>query len=476
MADPVNERRNPSTPGAQPDSPGDDTAYVLDSDLEERIVDALEAENIGQIEDLVAPLHYADVADLLERLSRENRRGLIDILRDGFDPEILPELDDTVRDEILDKLGLEDVAPALAELDTDDAVEIIEELDEDEQQQVLDAIPAGERYLIEQGLSFPEDSAGRLMQRDVVTAPEFWTVGQVIDFIRKSAAGDDDDLPAVFYNVFVVDPTHAPVGAIPVSRLLLMNRKTLVTEAMETEVQLIPATQDQEEVAFLFRQRDLVSAAVVDDGGRLVGVITIDDVVDVIHEEHEEDIMRLGGVPEDDLYEAAAATTRSRFTWLLLSLGTAFIASSVIGIFKATIEQMVALAILLPIVASLGGNAGTQSLTVAVRALATKELTETNAMRVIGKELLVGCFNGTLFAVLTGAVAWAWFGDPHLGMVIGMAMFVTLIVAGLSGVTIPVILDRLGIDPAIASSIFLITITDVIGFFVFLGLATWLLV
>ncbi len=454
----------------------DEAVYELASGrLEHDVVEALAAGDGARVKDLIAPLHYADVADLLEHLSAEERHALIDVIRDDFDAEILSELDETVRDEIIEWLGIADVAAAVAELESDDAVQIIEELDEAEQRKVLEAIPAGERTLIEEGLAYPEDSAGRLMQRELVTVPSFWNVGQTIDFMRQSADLEEDALPAVFYDIFVVDPAHRPVGAVPLSRLLRTRRPVPVTEIMDAEMKLIPVETDQEDVAFLFRQRDLVSAPVVDDGGRLVGAITIDDVVDVIHEELEEDIMRMGGVREDDLYSAAVDTTRSRFSWLVVNLATAILASLVIGFFEATIEQIVALAVLMPIVASMGGNAGTQTMTVAVRALAMKELTPTNTMRVIGKELLVGGFNGILFAALTGAVAWVWFGSPALGVVIALAMIINMVVAGLAGTTIPLVLERAGIDPAVASGVVLTAITDVVGFFGFLGLAALIL-
>ena len=445
----------------------------LDAELEQRVVDALEADDPAGVRELVGPLHYADIADLLEHLAGDDRRKLIAIIGDDFHADVLSELDEAVRDDVIDDLEVEDLAAVVSELDTDDAVDIIEELDEEEQLQVLEAIPAGDRTLIEEALTYPEDSAGRLMQREVVTVPTFWTVGEAIDFMRASA--DEDSLPEAFYDIFVVDPMHRPVGAISLSGLLRTRRPVPVLEIMDPEMKLIPVAMDQEEVAFLFRQRDLVSAPVVGDGGRLVGAITIDDVVDVIDEEHEEDIMRMAGVQEDDLYSAVLATTRSRFTWLLVNLGTAVLASVVIGLFQGTIEQMVALAVLMPIVASMGGNAGTQTLTVAVRGLATREITPTNAFRVMGKELLVGGINGLLFAVITGLVAWLWFSSPLLGVVIGLAMIANLLVAALSGSLTPLVLDRLRIDPAVGSSVILTTVTDVIGFFVFLALGAWLL-
>ena len=453
----------------------EEAVHALHDKAEHGIVEALIQNQPDIVRALIEPLHYSDLADLLERLGPDERTALLDIMGDDLDPEILSELDDAVLDDVIDEIGLDDVAAAVAELDTDDAVQVVEELEEDEKKQVLDAIPASDRTLIEEALSYPEDSAGRLMQREVVTVPTFWSVGETIDFIRATAEENEDGLPDMFYDIFVVDPTHNPVGTIPLSRLLKTKRPVPVTGVMETELKQIPVDLDQEEVAFLFRQRDLVSAPVVDAGGRLVGAITIDDVVDVIDEEFEEDIMRLGGVREDDLYSAAIETTRSRFSWLLVNLVTAIVASLVIGLFEATIEQMVALAVLMPIVASMGGNAGTQSLTVAVRALAMKELTPTNAMRVMGKELLVGGFNGILFAVLTGGVAWFWFDSQAIGFVIAMAMIINMVVAGLAGTSIPLVLERVGVDPAVASSVFLTTITDVVGFFVFLGLAAWLL-
>ena len=453
--------------------PGDgDPVRDLHVELEDLIVQALDTGDIDRVEGLIEPLHYADVADLLERLTPDDRHVVLGILGDDEDlPEIVSELDETVRDDVIDDLGLASVAAVVRELESDDAVQIVEELEEHEQKQVLDAIPVSDRTLIEESLSFPEDSAGRLMQREVVTVPEFWSVGQTIDFLRESVDDETLDLPEMFYDIFVVSPTHMPVGTIPVSRLLRTKRPVKTTEIMEPEMRIIPVTMDQEDVAFIFRQRDLTSAPVVDDGGRLVGVVTVDDVVDVIHEEVEEDIMRLGGVREDDLYEATMATTWSRFSWLFVNLGTAIVASMVISLFEGTLEEIVAVAILMPIVASMGGNAGTQTMTVTVRALAMKELSATNAMRVVGKEVLVGGINGVLFAILSGVVAWFWFENIGLGLVIAMAMVVNMLVAGIAGTTIPLFLERLGADPAVASSVFLTTITDVVGFAAFLGLA-----
>ena len=462
----------------EPENMPDDLVYEIAPAVVVGVLDALDRGDAAALRALLAPLHPADIADVLERLHPGARRGAIIAIREQFDPEVLAELDEDLMDEVLEALGTKEVAAALVELDSDDAVDIVKEMDAAGQAEVLDAMSAEDRSLIEQGLGYPEDSAGRLMQREVVTVPEFWNVGQTIDFMRGQADAEAADSihPDRFYDVFVIDPARRPLGSVPLSSLLRALRKVRVADIMETDLRRVPVEMDQEEVAFLFSQRDLMSAPVVDSGGRLVGAITIDDVVDVIHEEHEEDIMRLGGVREDDFYRAALATARARFSWLLINLGTAVLASLVIGRFQATIEQIVALAVLMPIVASMGGNAGTQTLTVAVRALAAKELTPTNAGRIVGKEVLVGGVNGIGFAVLTGGVAWLWFGEAKIGAVIALAMVVNMVVAALAGITIPLALERTGADPAIASGVFLTTVTDVVGFAVFLGLAAWMLV
>ena len=441
-------------------------AYVVRPELVQEIHHALDAANTHRVEELVRPLHHADLADLIEMLAPDDRKILIEIIRAEFDPETLATLEEHVREEVIEQLGAADVAAAISELDTDDAVEVVEHLDDSVQQEVLDAVPAEDRALLEEGLTYPEDSAGRLMQRELVAVPSYWTVGETIDFMR-----DEDELPEEFYDIFVVDPKHEPLGTLSLSRVLRTKRPVKVSDLMVPEIRSVPVTMDQEQVAFLFRQYDLASAPVVSEDGRLVGVITHDDVLDVVDEEAEEDLMRLGGVTGTDLYRAAIDTSRSRFPWLVVNLATAIVASIVIGFFEATIQQIVALAVLMPIVASMGGNAGTQTLTVAVRALAMNELTASNAMRIVGKEVLVGGFNGLIFAVLMGIVAWLWFGSPELGIVIAAAMAINLVVAGFAGVAIPVGLDRTGIDPAVASVVLLTTITDVVGFATFLGLA-----
>ncbi len=457
----------PTEPPTQPSSadPVDENPLRIDA----AIVEAVEAALIDgtSVDALVEGLHAADVADLFEELDGDQRFGLIHALGDDLQPEVLTHLDEVVREDVIAALNSADLAEAITALDTDDAVDVFEDLEDDQRDAVLQQLSPSDRALLEEALTWPEDSAGRLMQRELVTVPDGWSVGDSIDYMRARAA----QLPRDFYDIFVVDSDRRPLGMVPLSRLMRNRRPILVSDIIVTRMQAIPLEMDQEDVAFVFRQYGLVSAPVVDTDGRLVGVITVDDIVDVIHEEHEEDMLRLGGVGGDDFYRDVLQTTRLRFSWLLANLGTAIIASIAIGLFDAAIEQVVALAILMPIVASMGGNAGTQTLTVAVRALAVKELTPANAMRIVGKEVLVGSINGVLFAILSGAVAWVWFGQPLIGAVIAVAMVINLVVAALAGVAVPVLLDRAGIDPAIGSSVILTTLTDVVGFVAFLGLA-----
>ena len=443
----------------------------LSDDVVSSVKEALDDEHRFESRLLVEPLGAPELADLLQLLKPELRGRLVDYLRPDFDPEILPELEDDVRDDVAERLGTRALARTIARLETDDALELISSLQEDQQRQIFQAIPSALRATLREGLAFPEDSAGRLMQRDFVAVPAFWSVGETIDYLREA-----DDLPNDFYDIFVVDPRHRAVGSVALSHVLRNQRPVKITDITEPDLVTVPATMDQEEVAFLFGQQDLVSAPVVDDAGRLIGTITVDDVLDVIHEEAEEDIMRLGGVKSDDLYSAAMETGRSRFSWLFLNLITAIFASIVIGFFEGTLEQIVMLAILMPIVASMGGNAGTQTMTVAVRALATRELTGANAMRVLGKEALVGVYNGLLFALLIGLVAWFWSGSWSIGVVMAVAMVITLVIAALAGMMIPLGLSRTGVDPAIASGVILTTITDVVAFSAFLGLAAGFLV
>ncbi len=448
-------------PEVQPES------YGISSELVRAVSEALDEGKEAEARDLTAELHEADLADLLENLDREERPLLLKILGTDFDLEVLTYLDDSVREEVVEALEPKHIASSLSDLNSDDAVDIIEDLDEEAQQRVLAALPQAERLVMEESLSFPEDSAGRIMQRELLAVPSSWTVGETIDYMRASK-----DLPDDFYDLYIVDPKHQPIGYVPLSRAMRTRRPVLLTDIMNEGMRTIPVTMDQEEVAYLFRQYGLVSAPVVDDAGRLVGVVTVDDVVHIIDEEAEEDLLKLAGVQETDLYSAVLDTTKARFTWLLINLFTAVAASVVIALFEDTLERIVALAVLMPIVASMGGNAGTQTLTVAVRAIAMRDLSSGNALRFVGKELLVGLANGLMFAVVAGAVAWVWFDMPSIGIIIAAAMVINLVVAALSGALVPLGLEKVGVDPAVASSVVLTTVTDIIGFFAFLGLAT----
>lgn len=439
--------------------------YALTSNLVRAVADALDEGDDARVRELLAPLHEADIADLIERFPQADRHLLITAAGEHFTGDVLANIEEDVRDDLLEDLEAREVADAIAELDTDDAVSVLEDLEPPRQREVLDAIPEEERAAVEEGLTYPEHSAGRLMQREAVALPAYWTVGQTIDHMRESR-----DLPEDFYEVVVVDPRHQPIGTVRLDRLLRTRRPVLLRDIMRTDIKTIPVQTDQEEVGYVFEQYDLVSAPVVSESGRLLGVVTVDDVVDVIQEEAEEDIMRLSGVAETDIYRAAIETVWGRFTWLLVNLGTAILASIVIYQFDGTIDQMVALAVLMPIVASMGGNAGTQTMTVAVRAIATRDLTMGNAGRVFGKELLVALANGGMFSVLAGGAAAAWYQDVPLGFVIGGAMIINMITAGLFGLVIPLALWRLRIDPATAAGVLLTTVTDVVGFLAFLGL------
>lgn len=451
-------------PEIQPD------AYGISVELVTAVSAALERNEPAEVRRLVAELHEADLADLLENLDREERAQLVNVLGGDFDLEVLTHLDASVREEILEAISPQHIALSLSDLDSDDAVDIFEDLDEEAQQRILAALPRAERLVLEESLRFPEDSAGRIMQRELLAVPSHWTVGETIDYMRAAK-----DLPDDFYDLYIVDPKHQPLGYVPLSRVLRTRRPVKLTDIMEEELRTVPVTMDQEEVAYLFRRYGLVSAPVVDDAGRLVGVVTVDDVVHIIDEEAEEDLLKLAGVQETDLYRAVLDTTKSRFSWLLVNLFCAVAGANVIALFEDTIERIVALAVLMPIVASMGGNTGTQTLTVAVRALATRDLNRSTALRFIGKELLVGLANGSMFALLAGSAAWLWFGDPMIGAIIGAAMIINLIVAALAGALVPLGLEKLGVDPAVASSVVVTTLTDVVGFFAFLGLATVIL-
>ncbi|MCB1546372.1 MAG: magnesium transporter [Hyphomicrobiaceae bacterium] len=452
------------------DDPIYDEEGMLRGDFVHRVEAMLDAGQPELARELTRELREADLADLLTLLAPERRVPLVVALGDDFKPAVLSELDWTVRDQLVEALPNQELVKAVKELDTDDAVYVLESLEQEDQDEILAQIPEGDRAALERGLEYPEESAGRLMQADFIAVPPFWTVGRTIDYMR-----DTEDLPDDFSEIYVVDPSFHLVGTVPLDRLLRSKRPVRIEEIMESDVNKVLATEDQEEVARQFQRYDLYSAPVVDKNSRLVGVVTVDDMVEVIQEEAEEDIKLLGGVGDESLADSVLATTRSRFLWLVVNLCTAILASQVIKLFDASIEQMVALAVLMPIVASMGGNAGTQTMTVAVRALATRELGSVNAMRIILREVSVGLLNGLLFAVILGLVVLVWFGTGKLGLVIGAAMIFNHFAAALSGILIPLALDHFGFDPAVSSGVFVTTVTDIVGFFAFLGLATLVL-
>lgn len=449
------------------DADPEDAPYALDRRAVAKILYSVDVDDRTQLVELLEPLHAADIADLLEQINAFDRMRLLRLYGQEFDGEILSELDEAIREEVIGLLNPQVLAEAVRELDSDDVVDLLEDLEDEQQAAILDVLEEPDRVAVRQSLTYPEYSAGRLMQREVVMAPEHWNVGEAIDYLRNQ-----DDLPEQFYHVILVDPRLKPVGKVALGKLMGSRREVLLKSILEDTFEIIPVTRAEGEVAYAFNQYHLISAPVVDDDGRLVGVITIDDAMAVLDEEHEEDILRLAGVGEESrLSDSIAETTKQRFPWLAVNLLTSVLASLVIAQFDEAITQIVALAVLMPIVASMGGNAGTQALTVAVRALATKDLTPSNLWRVIRREVAVGLVNGLAFAVIMGIVGLIWFGSPALGGVIAAAMVINLVVAGLAGIAIPVVLDRLGIDPALASGAFVTTVTDVVGFFAFLGLA-----
>ena len=455
---------------------------TLSPDFVRAIEEVIEKSDTDGFEALTADLHPADIADLIGLLNDEDRQNLISRFGDSLSPDVLADLDDDLREDVIEALTPKSVAEAVTELDTDDAAYILEDLDEAKRAEILAEVPLADRLAVRAALEYGEDSAGRLMQREFFAAPAYWTVGQIIDQLRGS-----DDLPDRFYEVFVIDPAYKPIGAVPLSTLVKSQREVKIDALMDSQdLREIPDRMDQEEVGYLFEQYDLISAPVVDESGRLVGMITVDDVVDMIREESQEDMLALAGVESDTgLSDTVFETVRSRFSWLAVNLATAILASLVIALFDAAIGQIVALAVLMPIVASMGGNAGTQTLTVAVRSLATKDLTPANAARIVLREAMVGGVNGVLFAVIMGALAAFWYvasgwgsqaDGINLGIVVGAAMIINLLVAGLAGILVPIGLQRAGADPAVSSAVFVTTVTDIVGFFVFLGLAAAVLI
>lgn len=445
----------------------DEEGYI-NPDFVASVADAIEEADGARLQALVEDFHESDLGDLLEALDPDFRPRLIELLGSAFDFTALTEVDEAIREEILEGLNTSTLAEGVRELDSDDAVTILESLDEEDKAEVLDQLPPMERVALQRSLDYPEESAGRRMQTEFIAVPPFWTVGQTIDFMRDPA-----DLPETFYEIFVIDPAGHLLGAVALDRLLRSKRPVTIQEIMDDEPDRVEATQHQEEVARLFERYNLVSAAVVDEANRLVGVMMVDDIVDVLEEEADADIKQLGGVKSDEeLSDTVLYTQRSRFPWLFVNMCTALVAANVIQLFEDSLERMVALAILMPIVASMGGNAGTQTMTVAVRALATRELGRTNAWRIIRREAAVGLLNGLAFAAILGSLAGLWFQSIDLGVVIALALVTVLVFAALGGIFVPLTLNRFGVDPAVSSGPFVTSITDIVGFFAFLGIAT----
>ncbi len=465
------EEDNIANPPPVPDEENEEHEIVfgISDRLIETIAEALHDDARETVLKEMEELTAADTAELLSKLSDEDRTTLLQNFGENLDPYVFSELSWELRRVMLPELPSWKIASIVSELDSDDALDIIQSLDdEDFRHDIIRHLSAKTRLTLQEGLSFPEDSAGRLMQREFVAVPKFWTVGKTIDYLRAAA----EELPEDFFDIFLIDPGYHIAGEVPLNRLVRAKRSEKIEALSLEDMHPIPATMDQEQVAQLFRRENLMSAPVVDEEDRLIGVITVDDVVDVIDEEAQEDMLKLGGVGEADSYKAIFSTSFSRSRWLVINLVTAFVAAAIVSAFGATIEKVVALAALMPIVAGMGGNAGTQALAVAVRAIAVRELSGANAMRTVAKECAVGFVNGCIFGFLVGTIAALWFQSPVLGLVIGMALIINLLVAGTCGAAIPVILNHYKQDPAISSSIFLTTATDCVGFFAFLGLAT----
>ena len=441
--------------------------YGLTPVVEDAILNAIYKKNRTNLKKLIEPLHPADQADMLERLDSYKLNIFLSLLGKYLDPEVLVYLDHNVQERVIDFLGPKALAKAIPELHSDDAVEILQELEENDRNVVIKQLPKADRILVEEALSYPDSSAGRLMQREFLAFPGNWTVGQTIDHMRANPQDEEDS----FYSIYIIDPAHRLMGAISLSKLLSAKRPVRLNDLMELKPRNVNVETDQEEVALLFQQYGLVNMPVVDKGDRLLGVIIVDDIVDVINEEAEEDLQGLTGVSDLSITSSFLETAKGRFSWLILNMFTAILASSVIGLFQEEIEKLVALAVLMPIVASMGGNAGTQTVTVAVRALATRQLNYSNLQKFVLKETWVGMINGLLFAFLSVVLAYIWFGDKQIAVIMGLAMIANLLLAGILGTLIPLTLEKFKIDPAISSSVFLTTATDVIGFFTFLGLS-----
>ena len=428
----------------------------------------IESGNVEFINQTLKDLHEADVANLIENLNPDTRNKLIEIESFNIDPEIFIELNESIQSEVLQLLSIDSLIKIIKRLESDNAIKILENLSKEVKEKVLEKLPPKDKFLLQEGLSYPEDSAARIMQREFTAVPSNWTVGQTIDYLRE-----DKDLPEEFLEIFIVDNDFKPIGTVPSSRVLRTSRDLKMSSIMKEMPVLISVNMDKEEVGLTFENYNLVSAGVVNKENKLVGMITADDVVTVVQEEAEEDALRLAGVGDEEITDSVMLKTKRRFNWLLLNLFTALLATWVISFFGASIEQMVALAFLMPIVASMGGNAGMQTLAVTIRAIATKELSKTNFNRVVGKEFLIGILNGIIFAIITAIIVQLWFKELNLSLLIGISMILNMIVAGLFGILVPVSLKKLNIDPALASSVFVTTITDVIGFLSFLGLGSF---
>jgi len=440
---------------------------AFDNKLINAVILNCENTDSSKLKQIIQPLHPADLADLLTFLDKNQRTYILKVLDQEQYTNVLAELDDTIIDETFEESEDAKIVQSISEMETDDAINLIETLEPDVQKNILDQVNPSIREIFQESLNYPEDSAGRRMQKEFVSMPSYWTVGQAIDHLREEA-----DLPDDFYELFVVDPSNRPLGSVSVSRVLKSKRNIKLNDILDASPKFVDATMDQEEVALFFEQYSLVSAGVVDVHNRLIGRITADDIVWVLQEEAEEDILRLGGVSESEMNQSIGRSTKRRFIWLFLNLLTAILASYVISLFDASIEKMVALAVLMPIVASMGGNAGTQTLTLTVRSLAIKELVKNNRKKVFLKEIAISILNGFIFAILTGVAAYLWFEDLSLSIIVGAAMIINILSAGLFGFLIPYIFDKIKIDPALASSVFVTTITDVFGFLSFLGLAS----
>ena len=433
------------------------------------VTEKISSNDAGFISNSFKEMHPADTADIIEHLNQSDRENLIKLNNFKIDPEVFVELNESIQTEIIKYLSTDSIVYILQNLESDDAIKIIENLDEHNKNEILRSLPPKDRFALLESLSYPEDSAARIMQRQFTAIPSNWSVGQTIDYLRENK-----DLPDEFLEIFIVDNEFKPIGTVPSSKVLRAPRESKMISIMSETQLSIPVDMDKEEVGHLFENYNLNSACVVDKNNKLVGMITSDDVLTVLKEEAEEDALRLAGVGDEEITDGVLKKTKRRFSWLLLNLFTAVLASIVIGFFQEDIEKVVALAVLMPIVASMGGNAGMQTLAVTIRTIATNELTKNNFSENILKEFLIGILNGIIFAIISAFIVQLWFQDVTLSLIISISMILNMIVAGLFGILVPITLKKFNIDPAIASSVFVTTITDVIGFLSFLGIGAYL--